>query len=128
VERGAGTEEEALWDDTRRTAGLGAHLKDFLKMIPALGLPTLLEELCREFADLKETRFARQPLMTMFRPPRGNWASKYITWASLNVRSIYGREKTLCELMIHHKISFLAFTGDIREAKRPARGALRVHL
>ena len=113
----------ASWVDRRRTTpGLGAHLKNFLKMIPAVGLPTLMEELCLEFADLQETRFARPPPLTMTRPPRGIWPSKYITWASLNVRSIYGREKTLCELMIHHKISFLALQETFVRPDDPPEG------
>ena len=85
-----------------------------------------MEAMCLEFADLQETRFAsralRPPQSSSDRPLRGVWPTKYITWASLNVRSIYGREKVLSELMIHHKISFLALQETFVRPNDPPEG------
>jgi hypothetical protein len=93
-------------------------------------LPPVAQALCQQFVDFKETRFATPSLAT----PWGNhnpeeWTHQrsklYLTWASLNVRSIYGREKTLTELMQQNQISVLALQETFERVNDPPEGLPR---
>ena len=55
-------------------------------------------------------------------PALGRNTPRLLTWASLNVRSIYGREKTLTELMSQHQISVLALQETFQRANDPPEG------
>ena len=46
----------------------------------------------------------------------------HLTWASLNVRSIYGREKTLTDVMCKHRISVLALQETFERSNDPPSG------
>ena len=77
----------------------------------------------RDFATFPETRFAaqgpgegRRIQAATQRPPL------HLTWASLNVRSIYGREKTLKELRCLTRISILALQETFERANDPPVG------
>ena len=82
-----------------------------------------VRRLSRDFATFPETRFAaqgpgegRRTQAATQRPPL------HLTWASLNVRSIYGREKTLKELMCLNRISVLALQETFERANDPPVG------
>ncbi len=87
------------------------------------GLPPVAQDLCQQFVDFKEMRFATHSLATAWGDHNPEeWAHQrlYLTWASLNVRSIYGREKTLTELMKQNQISVLALQETFERANDPS--------
>ena len=109
---------------------IGHHKKMFLTFSQDERLPPVAQALCQQFVDFKETRFATPSLAT----PWGNhnpeeWTHQrsklYLTWASLNVRSIYGREKTLTELMQQNQISVLALQETFERVNDPPEGLPR---
>ena len=73
----------------------GHHKKMFLNLPHQAGLAQEAQSLCRQFTDYKEERFAA-PAKNYLRgtpDPENRGPLHRLTWASLNIRSIYGREK-----------------------------------
>ena len=103
--------------------GVGHHKKAFLKLTHEGTLPQGAQSLCHYFADYKEERFAA-PTRKQAResPDPEQRAIRQLTWASLNVRSIYGREKALSALMSRHQISVLALQETFERANDPPEG------
>ena len=103
--------------------GVGHHKKIFLKLTHEGDLPPVVQSLCHQFVDYKEERFA-DPARLQARGTLtpGHRASRQLTWASLNVRSIYGREKALSELMIQQQISALALQETFERVNDPPEG------
>ena len=103
--------------------GVGHHKKIFLKLTHEGDLPPGAQSLCHQFVDYKEERFADPSrLQARGTPTPGHRASRQLTWASLNVRSIYGREKALSELMIQQQISVLALQETFERVNDPPEG------
>jgi hypothetical protein len=76
-----------------------------------------------DFVNFEETRFAT-PVPALGRGAQGD-AQKpphHLSWASLNVRSVYGREKTLTDLMCKNRISVLALQETFVRPNDPPSG------
>jgi hypothetical protein len=96
----------------------------FLNLTHQAGLAQEAQSLCRQFTDYKEERLAA-PAMNHHRgppDPENRGPLNRLTWASLNIRSIYGREKTLVELMRSNQISALALQETFERANDPPVG------
>ena len=103
--------------------GVGLHKKMFLAVAREGDLSHGAQELCHQFVDYSEERFATPaPSRGRGTPAPGRTTPRLLTWASLNVRSIYGREKTLIELMSQHQISVLALQETFQRANDPPVG------
>ena len=95
----------------------------FLSLTREGGLSHEAQVLCHQFVDYREERFATPARSGGYGPPAlGRGAPRLLTWASLNVRSIYGREKTLAELMTQYQISVLALQETFQRANDPPKG------
>ena len=95
-------------------------MRHFLEATADVGVSGRALTLCQNFAKFNEERFTRaapgadrKTLHTRAHPLR------HITWATLNVRSIYGREETLMEMMRHHRIGFLALQETFERPTTP---------
>jgi len=103
--------------------GVGHHKKAFLNLTHEGSLPPGAQSLCHRFADYKEERFAAPPRnQARESPDPDQRAFRQLTWASLNVRSIYGREQTLSALMSRHQISVLALQETFERTNDPPEG------
>jgi hypothetical protein len=92
------------------------------------GLPHGTEDLCQKFANFYEDRFAAPTRSPRRNGPNGGksyGAHHRLTWASFNVRSIYGRGETITELMVQHQISALALQETFERANDPPEGLPR---
>ena len=89
-----GTQSTSITPNYQR--GIGFHKKMFLPVAREGGLSLGAQELCYQFVDYREERFAT-PARSQGRgiPALGRNTPRLLTWASINARSIYGREKTL---------------------------------
>ena len=93
----------------------------FLSLTHQTGLAQEAQSLCRQFTDYKEERFAAPALNHHRGPPdpENRGPLNRLTWASLNIRSIYGREKSLVELMRSNQISVLALQETFERSNDP---------
>ena len=86
--------------------------------------PLSVQTLCHNFAEFKEKRFANPLKDGRRRSEEIPWPHKHLTWASLNVRSIYGREEVLMNLMRDQQISIMALQDTFERANDPPIGLL----
>ena len=80
------------------------------------------EQVSSAFSSLinfEEEKFAFARVGHRRPSPRAPLASPFLSWASLNVRSIYGREETITDLMINLKIGVLALQETFVRANAP---------
>ena len=98
-------------------------MRAFMAKLQDSGLSEVALALGYNFVTYDEKRFATPGSALGV----GTWAISqkppfHLTWASLNVRSIYGREKTLTDLMCKNRISVLALQETFERPNDPPSG------
>ncbi|MFN9898271.1 MAG: hypothetical protein ACK55Z_05630, partial [bacterium] len=100
-----------------RAPNPGAHIKLFLTTSQETGISETTQRLCEEFANIEENRYATPP--SDVRPADRAMSGRRLTWASLNVRSIYGRERILMNFMRDNQINVLALQETFERHNDP---------
>ena len=91
------------------------------------GYPTALCDVMSDLANFTEVKFSTPVSITGARGIRGSAGplSGLVNWESMNVNSIYGREKQICKAMFRYKIAFLAVQEPMLRPGRLPQGLFK---